>query len=167
MDPTRHTGTGFSCGSSPIADAAAASQKLLELSNIDRVLVVGYSYGSIVAMASTEAIPESLGWVSIAPPLDYVWALFLFNGRAVLDQAHTSLPKLLIHPTRDQFCATKSFDDYFAALPEPKIATKVRGATHFDLVNHIPGALAQWLQTAFGVDDVGAFARGNFLNTAS
>ncbi|KAJ8601312.1 hypothetical protein CTAYLR_007246 [Chrysophaeum taylorii] len=154
--------TGFSCGSAPIGDASAAAEALLRIPNIQRVLLVGYSYGSIVAMSAADAIPEALGWASIAPPLDYVWALFLFNSRAILDQTRITLPKLLVHPTRDEFCKTATFDAYTQSLPEPKLPIKIRDASHFNVARHIPAALRQWLQAHFGAADAEAFARGDF-----
>lgn len=148
--------TGFSCGPSPIADTVAAANALLE--HVDRVLIVGYSYGSIVAMAAVNDIPEAVGYVAINPPLDYVSLLFLFNSKIL--QTPTKLPKLLLHATHDQFCANASFDSYFATLPEPKLALRV-DSNHFDVVSHLRPALSQWIQAHFTVD-VEAFALGSF-----
>lgn len=160
--------TGFSCGPSPISDVSAAAQYLLDIPHIEKILVIGYSYGSIVAMASAEALPEDavLGWVAIAPPLDYAWALFLFNGSAILDQIKNFktpiTKKLLLHPTRDQFCTTRSFDKFVAGLPDPKLSLKVQGAHHFDLVNEIPDALTQFLRDQFDTDNPRTFARQDY-----
>jgi len=153
--------TGFSCGSSSVDDVVAAAEALLAIPNVESVLVCGYSYGSIVAMAAAKAIPECLGWVAINPPLDVAWALFLFNGAALLEDAKTALPKLLIHATADQFCANRAFDDFVTQLPEPKLAINVKGASHFDVVRHIPDALTQFITHAFAVDSIHTFVRSS------
>lgn len=80
----------------------------------------------------------------------------------MLEQSHTTLPKLLLHATRDQFCTTKSFDKFVQTLPEPKRAIKICGAHHFDVVRHIPDAFTQWVKADFGAKDLPTFARGDF-----
>ena len=153
--------TGFSCGTAPILDVVSAADKLLEF--VDSILIVGYSYGSIVAMAAPAEIPQCIAWVAINPPLDVTWALFLFNGSKLLEEARTSkLPKLLIHATVDQFCSNPSFDAFISHLPEPKFPLNIPRANHFDVVQHLPGALSQFLRSAFYVSDTTAFARGDF-----
>ena len=42
-----------------------------EATRPERVLVVGYSYGSIVSAAACVDIPECIGFAVIAPPLDW------------------------------------------------------------------------------------------------
>mmetsp|Transcript_17676 Transcript_17676/g.26552 ORF Transcript_17676/g.26552 Transcript_17676/m.26552 type:complete len:240 (+) Transcript_17676:53-772(+) len=157
--------TGFSFGSSPILDVKGAADELLKMSNIERLLIVGYSYGSIVAQSAPSELPNdvSLGWISIAPPLDVLWALFLFNGKTFLNKALLSnVPKLLIHPTNDQFCSTASFDSFFSNLPESKTQVKIKDAHHFDLAPVLPEIIPKWIQSTFDVDDLQAFVSGHF-----
>jgi len=135
---------------------------LLEQDTVTRLLIVGYSYGSIVAVAAATAVPEAVGFVAINPPLDVAWALFLFNGHQLLDQGKkTPLPKLLIHATRDQFCSNESFDAFVDALPDVKLAVNVQGANHFDVVRHLPDAIRRFLRHAFDCD-LQRFAKGDF-----
>ena len=153
--------TGFSCGASPLLDVEAAAEVLLDMDNIDRILVVGYSYGSIVAMAAD--FPESIGWVSINPPLDVTWALFLFKGHEMLERARkTQKPKLLLHATNDGFCSNESFDSFVKSLPDHKLPINIPGANHFDVIRHIPDAIHRFLREAFHVTDFNAFVRGDF-----
>ncbi|KAJ1461361.1 Alpha/Beta hydrolase protein [Pelagophyceae sp. CCMP2097] len=141
--------TGFSCGSTPVEDVRDAAATLLE-TGVSRILVVGYSYGAIVAMAASAAMPESLGWCAINAPLDYAWALFLFNGGRLLHEAREAKPKLLIHASSDVFCATATFEAFYSTLPEPKTALRVADASHFNVVCQIAPALTDWLKLHFG-----------------
>eukprot|EP00439_Symbiodinium_sp_Y106_P059905 s513_g8.t2 len=75
------------------------------------VLIVGYSYGSIIGAAAAAEIPSVIGYAALGPPLDYGWALYMFNAQNLRAQAARSAgkPKLLVVGTTDEFCSMKSF----------------------------------------------------------
>jgi len=72
-------------------DVAAAIDFLAPFN--DDIWVVGYSFGSIVAMNVVE--PRVSGWIAIAPPLT--------EDSSVL-AGHDPRPKWLLVPEHDQFC---------------------------------------------------------------
>jgi uncharacterized protein len=76
------------------------------------VWLVGYSFGSLVALNVVD--PRVIGWVAIAPPLA------IFPGRVLSDIDHR--PKLLLVPRHDQYSAP----DATAAIIEPWTATEMR-----------------------------------------
>lgn len=124
-----------------------------------RVLLVGYSYGSIVAAAAAAEIPELLGVVVVNPPIHYAWALYLFNGRTMMAQAATvRQPKLVILGTEDVFCSVATCQDFVDGLAEPKQFVVKEGVDHFGMHRHLPQIIANWIPGAFGVASLEEFA---------
>jgi len=126
-----------------------------------QVLVVGYSYGSIIAAAAATEIPQCIGYGVICPPLHYSWALYLFNGSHLLRRAADSagLPKLLMLGTEDVFCSVDTFNEFAESLPDPKTPVIKEGEEHFTMYHHLPEALERWVVSSFGVSDMKAFGR--------
>merc|ERR1712048_270040 len=77
-----------------------------------QVLLVGYSYGSLIAAAAASEIPKSIGYVVLGPAIDYAWAIYLLNGRTLMRMAAESSgkPKLLMVGDHDEFCSVSSFN---------------------------------------------------------
>lgn len=158
--------SGIGSGESSVADVKAAAAWFLEPQDGDeplasQVLIVGYSYGSVIGMAAAAEIPQCIGFVALGPPLDYAWALYIRNGPSLLARAKDSAgkPKLLVVGTRDQFCSEASFSKLVTELPEPKKAEVLDGVDHFSLFQRLAAALTEWIPEAFGVEDLKAFAR--------
>merc|ERR1711941_55367 len=85
-----------------------------------QVLLVGYSYGVLVAAAAGADIPELIGWATIAPCLDFAWAVYLFNGSTLRDQAAIEgRPKLIIGSTNDTFCSESTIRGFAEEMPDP------------------------------------------------
>ncbi|MCU1393680.1 MAG: hypothetical protein JWM34_2108 [Ilumatobacteraceae bacterium] len=110
-------------GDSERLDVVAAIE-LLELAHpAVPVWLVGYSFGSVVALNVID--PRVHGWVAIAPPLA---AQLTPGGRCLAD--HDPRPKLLLVPERDQF----SPPDASAAVAASWADTELRviaGVDHF------------------------------------
>ena len=153
--------SGFGRGEGSVADAVAAAEALLSFEGVDRVVVVGYSYGSCVAMRAAERIPELLGWAALNPPLDYAWFLYCWNWRHLSVAKDLRAHKLLLHATEDVFCGNRTFDAFAEGLDEPKTVLRAPGAPHFDILRAIPPALTQWIRDDFKCADLAAFARGD------
>ena len=126
------------------------------------MLVIGYSYGSLIGAAAASEIPSSIGYVALGPPLSYAWALYIFNSGSILKKAAESVgkPKLLVVGDADQFCSVKAFEKFCSTLPDPKSTLVASGVDHFSLHTIIPKVLVEWVTAAFGVGDLEAFARG-------
>ena len=154
--------SGFGRGEASVDDAVAAAGALLAMAGVDRVVVVGYSYGACVAMRAAFRLAPGgalAGWAALNPPLDYAWFLFAWNWRHLDDARATDCPKLLLHATADVFCSNGTFDAFAESLGEGATVLRAPGAIHFDLRSAIAPALGQWLREGFRCADAGEFAR--------
>jgi len=166
--------SGIGSGSSSVEDVKSVAAWFVEPQDgaqplASQVLVVGYSYGSVIGAAAAADIPQCVGCATIAPPLDYGWALYLFRGSSLRARAADSAgrPKLLMVGTSDEFCSEASFQSFVAELPEPKKAIVLPGVNHFSLHKLLPKAFAEWVPEAFGVADLQAFAQHGSRRTAA
>jgi len=75
------------------------------------ILLVGYSYGSLISASASANIPQCVGVVSIAPPFGVQHWLLLFNANFHLQQAaaREDLPRLFLIGTRDNFTSEARF----------------------------------------------------------
>jgi alpha/beta superfamily hydrolase len=99
-----------------------------------RLLLVGYSYGSIVCGSASASIPQVVGVASFAPPIGVRHWLFLFNGNYHLEQARrrTDLPQLLVIGDQDNFTSEESFLEVIKQMnPESATGAVMKGADHF------------------------------------
>jgi len=130
-----------------------------------KVLIVGYSYGSLIGAAAAAEIEETIGYAMIGPPLDYGWALYIFNAAKLRAKAANSAgkPKLLLVGTNDQFCSVKSFKGFADTLPGPKEMQVMEGMDHFSLFKPLKKALTDWITRAFNVS-MAEFATGAWLS---
>lgn len=158
--------SGIGSGSSSVRDVVAVASRFVEPQERDgplatQVLIVGYSYGSMIGAAAAAVIPQCVGFAVLAPPLDYGWALYLLNGSALRARAAESAgrPKLLMVGSEDQFCSEASFQAFAEELPEPKKVVVLPGRDHMSLYQVIGRSLSEWIPEAFGVADLQAFAR--------
>jgi alpha/beta superfamily hydrolase len=100
----------------------------------NRILLVGYSYGSIVSASASCDIPEVVGVASIAPPLGVRHWLFLFNGNYHLEQARKrgNVPQLMVMGSEDNFTSERVFMDIVKAMAQKSTTGAVlKGADHF------------------------------------
>lgn len=153
---------GFSRGEGSVLDAVAAADLLLSLESIDGVLVVGYSYGSCVAMRAAERVEKLVGWVALNPPLDYAWFLYFCNWSHLTVAKTLVAHKLLVHATEDVFCSNATFDAFAEGLQSPKTVLRAHGAPHFDVRRAIVPALDRWIRDDLKCADGQAFARGEY-----
>lgn len=104
-------------GDSERLDVAAAVDFLAPFN--DDIWVIGYSFGSIVALNVVE--PRVSGWVAIAPPLA--------EGSPVL-AGRDPRPKLVLASEHDQFCPAPRARERCAGWPATTIVDVV-GTDHF------------------------------------
>lgn len=119
------------------------------------ILLIGYSYGSLIASSACAGIPECIGVVSIAPPFAVQHWLLMFNAAYHLEQAvsRPALPRLLVIGSEDNFTSERAFRDHIqTSFPsQSTTGAVVKGADHFfggrerDLM-HVIG---QWLMVVF------------------
>jgi hypothetical protein len=118
-------------GDSERLDVAAAIDFLAPFN--DDIWVIGYSFGSIVAMNVVE--PRVSGWIAVAPPLA--------EGATVL-AGRDPRPKMLLVPEHDQFCPPGRARERSQEWPSISIV-EVAGTDHF-----LQGRLGMVVENAVG-----------------
>lgn len=83
------------------------------LVNVKHIILVGYSYGSMISNSCADLCPEIKGFVSIATPFPCYWGLSLFNCAAFLKWSReTSKPKLFLCGDEDDFTGKSNYKRY-------------------------------------------------------
>eukprot|EP00536_Pseudo-nitzschia_multiseries_P008323 jgi/Psemu1/305645/fgenesh1_kg.210_\ len=97
------------------------------------ILLVGYSYGSIISASASATIPQCIGTVMISPPLAVRHWLYMFNGDYHLEQARKrNLPLLMMIGSNDNFTSEDAFMDTVHTMPETTTTGAVlKDADHF------------------------------------
>lgn len=119
-----------------------------------KILLVGYSYGSLLAASASSNINEVVGVVSIAPPWSVKHWLLLFNSGHHLRQAQSKedLPRLFLIGDHDNFTTEQVFLNTVESFPKSSTTGAVlKNADHFfhrretDVMN----VMSEWLLTVF------------------
>jgi alpha/beta superfamily hydrolase len=97
------------------------------------ILLVGYSYGSIISASASSSIPTCIGVVCIAPPLAVRHWLYVFHGNYHLEQAKKrQVLRLMVIGSEDNFTSEKIFQEVVKTFPEESTTGAVlKGADHF------------------------------------
>ncbi|KND01965.1 uncharacterized protein SPPG_09026 [Spizellomyces punctatus DAOM BR117] len=145
----RSTGRTSFRGAGEMEDVLAICHYLRSRSDLapKRIVLCGYSYGSVAMGAIAGQVPELAGFISISYPSGVLWFLTLFNGKksqGSLKSISTSIPKLFITGAKDNFTSEANFQKFVDELPsENKTVIIVPEANHFwaewedALVGHI------------------------------
>jgi uncharacterized protein len=104
------------------------------------ILLIGYSYGSLLAASASATIPECIGYISIAPPFGVQHWLLLFNSNYHLQQAskrkESYFQRLFLIGTNDNFTSeskfTSTIDQYFTST-SPKESSSVSSMSEASL----------------------------------
>jgi uncharacterized protein len=103
-------------------DARAALDYLTERFPQTPVVMMGFSFGSVVALAVGSADKRVNCLVGIGLPVNSSDFNFL---------RHVRKPKLVVQGTNDRFGAREKVEELFSSLEEPKRLRFVEGADHF------------------------------------
>ena len=97
------------------------------------ILLVGYSYGSIISASASATIQQCIGAVMISPPLAVRQWLYMFNGNHHLEQARKrKLPLLMMIGSKDNFTSEDAFMDIVHTMPQSTSTGAVlKEADHF------------------------------------
>ena len=100
------------------------------------ILLVGYSYGSIISASASASIPTCIGVVSIAPPLAVRHWLYVFHGNYHLEQAkkRQDLPRLMVIGSEDNFTSEEIFQEVVKAFPENSTTGAINAEKHIVFV---------------------------------
>mmetsp|Transcript_11967 Transcript_11967/g.25349 ORF Transcript_11967/g.25349 Transcript_11967/m.25349 type:complete len:275 (+) Transcript_11967:152-976(+) len=97
------------------------------------ILLIGYSYGSIISASASATISQCIGTVMISPPLAVRHWLYMFHGDHHLEQARKrGLPLLMMIGSKDNFTSEDAFMDIVHTMP-PNTSTGaiLKDADHF------------------------------------
>lgn len=109
-------------GKAEIDDVASAIDFLLSRCAVSRVVVAGYSFGSMVGLQAGAADARVQALIGVALPVGMRDASFLHA-------AHK--PTLLISGDRDDFAPVPKLESLIEQLPDPKQLIILPGADHF------------------------------------
>ena len=99
-------------------DLKAVVDWLCDEQGMTRIILVGYSYGSMISNSCVDLRDEIKAFVSISTPFPCYWGLSLFNCKAMLNLAQrSSKPKLFICGNQDQFTSTAQYKRYIRSFP--------------------------------------------------
>ena len=123
---------------------------------ITSILLIGYSYGSLITSSASASIPACIGCVSIAPPFSVMDWLLLFNSSHHLAQAklRSDIPRLFVIGDRDNFTSLKVFFDHVVTFPNCSNSTAtsyivIPKADHFFVgtEHSIANIIGRWWET--------------------
>mmetsp|Transcript_8151 Transcript_8151/g.10318 ORF Transcript_8151/g.10318 Transcript_8151/m.10318 type:complete len:233 (+) Transcript_8151:91-789(+) len=118
-------------GVSEREDVKNAIEFVKTFDGIEKVVIVGYSFGSAVSLAiSSDPKYDDMvdAYVLIGYPRGF-WASFMFASHYNL--ANTSKPKYFILGTQDNFTGVDKLRKFVDGLPGPTGLAVVEGADHF------------------------------------
>lgn len=124
-----------------------------------RLVLIGYSHGSVVASAVAGEMPEVLAYAAIAYPFSVAWALTLFHqGRFLAAASQGGKPKLFLMGTEDNFTGIGAFRAKVKALPSPLEVVEIKGADHFffGIEHKVWEPIHGWLKRVLGTVDLKA-----------
>ena len=118
------------------------------------ILLVGYSYGSLIAASASFDIPQCVGCVSIAPPWSVQHWLLLFNSSYHMNRARQldQLPRLMVMGSRDNFTNLDVFREIVSTFPsENTTGAGLKGADHFfrRRERDLMGIIGKWLLATY------------------
>lgn len=99
-------------------DLKAVVDWLCEEQGMVKIVLVGYSYGSMISNSCADMRDEITAFVSISTPFPCYWGLSLFNCARMLQWAQSSdKPKLFICGNQDQFTSANQYRRYVRSFP--------------------------------------------------
>jgi alpha/beta superfamily hydrolase len=117
------SGGAYDDGRGEVDDVHAAATLLRQRLDVPRVALVGYSFGSVMALRAGVAEPETTtGVVAIAPPVRMIALDFL---------AGCPVPLAFVTGDRDQFCPLETIESVRERFAPASTLSLVPGADHF------------------------------------
>ena len=134
-------------------DDDAADPHETAVSAPECVLLVGYSYGSLIASSASANIDRCVGVVSIAPPFGVQHWLLLFNGDYHLRQAsqRDNLPRLFLLGSKDDFTSESRFKETVEQRFPNDTGAVLKDADHFFARREkdVMDVIGEWLGKTF------------------
>lgn len=97
------------------------------------ILLVGYSYGSIICGSASSRISQCIATIMISPPLAVRHWLYMFNGNFHLEHARKAKrPMLMMIGSQDNFTSEDAFMDIVHTMPQDTTTgALLKDADHF------------------------------------
>ncbi|GAX25576.1 hypothetical protein FisN_28Hh045 [Fistulifera solaris] len=118
-----------------------------------KVILIGYSYGSLITGSASANMDECIASISIAPPFAVQHWLLLFNSSYHLRQSTLAehLPRLFLMGTKDNFTSEKVFQNMIETHYLSAVGAIVPHADHFfhRREKDVMDVIGQWLLETF------------------
>ena len=121
---------------------SALNYFLKEAPWLEKILLIGYSFGAAIGCSIVDKNPKIMGYIAISYPFTFI-PLFL-------QEARSSKPKLFLMGKNDDFTSMQAFNQSVKDMPEPKDEEIFEGVNHFwngvegELVNSIRKWCEKW-----------------------
>lgn len=102
---------------------------MANMAGIERCVILGYSYGSLVGWSVMDKCPAVQAVAAISPPMG--WGTRWLFGHHFEKAKQSSKFKLLIIGDRDDFTTQKAFQKLVDSVAEPKRVVTFHGVDHF------------------------------------
>ena len=103
-----------------------------KLAKVEKIVLVGYSYGSVIACSVVDKMEEIVGAVAISYPLRYTWALVCWKSSKYWEKfASSRKKKLFLYGTEDDFTGKDQLHSAFMKLGQPAEEGCYEGVNHF------------------------------------
>jgi len=126
----RRQGSGSWRGGTERDDVKAISRHLLlARPPPDQLLLVGYSYGSVISSSVADEIAEVTAFAAISYPFGPLW--FMGLSPLLKSAKESKKPKLFLLGDQDNFTGVSKFQDRMAEITQPVAHKVVAGVDHF------------------------------------
>ncbi|KAI8899042.1 Alpha/Beta hydrolase protein [Globomyces pollinis-pini] len=119
-----------------------------------KFILCGYSYGSVATTHASTKIPNLCGLINISYPSQVLWALTAFNQSTFYEnmkEISTTIPKLCIIGSKDNFSSVANWKSVIDTFPDPKTIIVVDDADHF------------WLDSAILIQNIDHWYHSNIF----
>jgi alpha/beta superfamily hydrolase len=152
----RTTWTGIDEVADVIEAVRFVQKQVIEKSSMESldVVLIGYSYGSMISMRAANDIPNLIGLISISYPSQVMWALTSFQSSHFTSALHKlpAVPKLLISTTSDTFSSESNWRSTMNNVSDPKDMIVLTG-DHFWVdqasFGQLIDSLSEWVKRMF------------------
>jgi len=123
------TGKGSWRGSHEQNDVlSCCSYVLKQVPYVKEIILVGYSYGSVIASSCVNQMDEIIGFAAISYPFGPL--TFMLLGH-LLEEGYIHKPKFFIMGKSDNFTSESTFVSSYNKFPEPKQMILLPDVDHF------------------------------------
>ncbi|KAF2076469.1 hypothetical protein CYY_002209 [Polysphondylium violaceum] len=152
----RSDGTGSWRGSTERTDTLSAVQYLLNSNplltqsgnNITKVIIVGYSYGSVIGSSVADEHDSIIGFTAISYPFGPLTLMLL--GHLLEPALNSPKPKLFVTGDKDNFTGVPKFKTRMSEMKGTRVESKIfEGVDHFyqNSEKMLSKEIAAWIHT--------------------